>query len=100
MQKIFRNNTESFETFDAVMLCTGHHAYPHIPKFQSQHLYQGKVIHSQEYKDYRGFEDQTVVVVGIGNSGGDIAAELSRVCKEVIRNFFYKRKLTLRQSIC
>ncbi len=65
------------------MLCTGHHAHPHIPKFQSQDRYQGKLIHSHEYKDFSGYENQTVVVVGIGNSGGDIAAELSRVCKEV-----------------
>uniref|UniRef100_A0A1I7XCZ8 Flavin-containing monooxygenase n=1 Tax=Heterorhabditis bacteriophora TaxID=37862 RepID=A0A1I7XCZ8_HETBA len=43
-----------------------------------------------EWHDYRtnnsateGFEDQTVVVVGIGNSGADIAVELSKISKKV-----------------
>lgn len=30
-----------------------------------------------------GFEDKTVVTVGIGNSGVDVAVELSRVAKQV-----------------
>lgn len=34
--------------------------------------------------DHRGYEDKVVVVVGVGNSGGDVAVELSRVAKQVI----------------
>lgn len=30
-----------------------------------------------------GMDDKVVVVVGIGNSGGDIAVELSKVAKQV-----------------
>ncbi|VDM73694.1 unnamed protein product [Strongylus vulgaris] len=32
---------------------------------------------------YKGYEDKTVVVVGVGNSGGDLAVELSRIAKQV-----------------
>lgn len=54
-----------------------------MPRFGSENVYKGRLIHSNEYKDHSGYEDKTVVVVGIGNSGGDIAVELSRVCKMV-----------------
>lgn len=32
---------------------------------------------------FQGYDDQTVVVIGIGNSGADIAVELSKICKKV-----------------
>lgn len=44
---------------------------------------QGKIIHSHSYKSHVGYEDKTVVVVGIGNSGVDVAVELSRIAKQV-----------------
>ena len=47
--------------------------------------FKGKVSHSHDYKDFHGYEGQRVVVVGIGNSGGDIAVELSRTASQVGR---------------
>ena len=34
-------------------------------------------------QDYIGYENKRVVVVGIGNSGGDVAVELGRISKQV-----------------
>ena len=42
-------------------------------------------MHSHNYKDFAGYENKGVVVIGIGNSGGDIAVELGRCAKQVIR---------------
>ncbi|KAL3088563.1 hypothetical protein niasHT_023181 [Heterodera trifolii] len=73
------------DTFDGVMLCTGHHCserWPN-PPFPGQSVFRGHVIHSRAFHTAKPFEDQTVVVVGIGNSGGDIAVELSKVAKKV-----------------
>ncbi|EFP10703.1 hypothetical protein CRE_03531 [Caenorhabditis remanei] len=70
--------------FDGVLLCSGHHTTPNWPtKFRGQDEFKGRIIHSHSYKDHRGYEDKTVVVVGIGNSGGDVAVELSRIAKQV-----------------
>lgn len=70
--------------FDGVMLCSGHHTTPNWPqKFRGQDDFKGRIIHSHSYKDHRGYEDKVVVVVGIGNSGGDVAVELSRIAKQV-----------------
>jgi dimethylaniline monooxygenase (N-oxide forming) len=72
------------EEFDAVLLCTGHHTEPYWPsKWPGQDVYKGRVTHAHSYKDHRGYEDKTVVVVGIGNSGGDISVELSRIAHQV-----------------
>ncbi|GMR57542.1 hypothetical protein PMAYCL1PPCAC_27737, partial [Pristionchus mayeri] len=82
--KDLKSGKESIEVFDGVLLCTGHHTRPYWPEpWKGQDEFKGKLMHAHSYKDYRGMDDKVVAVVGIGNSGGDIAVELSKVAKQV-----------------
>ncbi|XP_019752080.1 dimethylaniline monooxygenase [N-oxide-forming] 5-like [Hippocampus comes] len=71
--------------FDAVLVCIGHHCHPNLPlqDFPGLDTFQGKYFHSRDYKTPEEWRNKKVVVVGIGNSGGDIAVELSRFTKEL-----------------
>ena len=40
-------------------------------------------MHSHDYRDHRGYEGKRVVVIGVGNSGGDIAVELGKFGSQV-----------------
>ncbi|CAD5225267.1 unnamed protein product [Bursaphelenchus okinawaensis] len=71
------------ELFDRLMLCTGHHSIPQYPQFKDFNKFKGRVIHAKEYRDFKGFEDKNVFLVGIGNSALDIAVELTKVAKKV-----------------
>lgn len=71
------------ETYDGVLVCTGHHADKNVPKFPGLDTFKGEIVHSHDYKTLTGYEDKRIVVIGIGNSGGDAAVELSRVAKQV-----------------
>ncbi|XP_065055085.1 flavin-containing monooxygenase 5-like [Rhopilema esculentum] len=71
------------ETFDFIFVCTGHHWIKNLPHFDGIDDFKGKKIHSKQYKDFKGYEDKRVLVIGIGNSGGDISVELSRHAKQV-----------------
>uniref|UniRef100_A0A665UTZ6 Flavin-containing monooxygenase n=1 Tax=Echeneis naucrates TaxID=173247 RepID=A0A665UTZ6_ECHNA len=67
--------------FDAVLVCSGHYTHPVLPlsDFPGQLTnFSGRCFHSWEYKDADAYRGKRVVVVGIGNSGGDIAVEISR----------------------
>ena len=75
---------ETKETFDAVMLCHGYQGHPYIPTLNGINDFKGPLIHSHEYRCRTGFEDKTILVVGIGNSGVDIAVDLSPVAKQVL----------------
>ncbi|XP_046577322.1 flavin-containing monooxygenase 5-like [Haliotis rubra] len=66
------------EAVDFVMVCHGHLTEPNIPHFDGLKEYSGRVLHTHDYKDFRGFENKRVLVVGIGNSGSDVACDLSR----------------------
>ncbi|XP_078012626.1 dimethylaniline monooxygenase [N-oxide-forming] 4-like isoform X2 [Phascolarctos cinereus] len=71
--------------FDAIMICTGHYLNPHLPleSFPGINKFQGQILHSQEYRSPEGFQGKRVIVIGLGNTGGDIAVELSRVAEKV-----------------
>ncbi|KTG40971.1 hypothetical protein cypCar_00017380 [Cyprinus carpio] len=73
------------QVFDAVMVCTGHHCHPNLPlqDFPGIDSFKGKFFHSRDYKNPEEWRGKRVVVIGIGNSGGDIAVELSRMAKQV-----------------
>ncbi|KAI8593800.1 flavin monooxygenase-like protein [Geranomyces variabilis] len=76
--------TQKVETFDYVIVATGHHWKPRLPEFNGVEDFKGGLIHSHSYKVPYPFKDQRVLVIGIGNSGADIATELSHHAKVIL----------------
>ncbi|XP_022082629.1 dimethylaniline monooxygenase [N-oxide-forming] 5-like [Acanthaster planci] len=74
---------ETSQEFDAVMICTGMYNNPYIPEFPGLDEFQGKVMHSRDYRRPEEFEGKRVVVVGIANSAVDAATDVSRVTSQV-----------------
>jgi putative flavoprotein involved in K+ transport len=63
---------------DQVIVASGAHRTPKIPAF-AQQLDSGIVqLHAGEYRNPSQLRDGGVLVVGVGNSGAEIALELSR----------------------
>ncbi|XP_019503385.1 PREDICTED: dimethylaniline monooxygenase [N-oxide-forming] 3 [Hipposideros armiger] len=81
-----KSGKQETTTFDAVMVCSGHHAYPNLPKdsFPGLDQFQGHCFHSWDYKGPDTFKGKRVLVIGLGNSACDIAVELSRLAAQVI----------------
>uniref|UniRef100_A0A8B9TKN7 Flavin-containing monooxygenase n=1 Tax=Anas platyrhynchos TaxID=8839 RepID=A0A8B9TKN7_ANAPL len=73
------------DVFDAVLVCTGHHTDAHLPlhTFPGIEKFKGSYLHSRDYKDAQDYNDKRVVVIGIGNSGSDLAVEISQKAKQV-----------------
>ncbi|NXE70169.1 FMO5 monooxygenase, partial [Calcarius ornatus] len=73
--------------FDAVLVCSGHHTNAHLPlsSFPGIEKFKGRYLHSRDYKDAQAFTDKRVVVIGIGNSGSDLAVEISQTAQQVSR---------------
>ena len=60
-----------------VVIATGIVANPRVPHIPNQDQFKGHVIHSVEYRRPQPFTNQRVLVVGVGNSAGEISAELA-----------------------
>jgi indole-3-pyruvate monooxygenase len=61
----------------SVVIATGIVANPRVPHVPNQDQFKGRVIHSVEYRRPQPFTNQRVLVVGVGNSAGEISAELA-----------------------
>ncbi|XP_040262682.1 flavin-containing monooxygenase 5-like [Bufo bufo] len=79
------NGKQETHVFDAILVCVGHHTSPNLPlhSFPGIEKFKGHYFHSRDYKAPEEFKDKKVIVVGIGNTGVDLAVELSGVAKQV-----------------
>lgn len=66
-------------TADAVVSATGTWAHPILPDVPGRDAFRGVQVHSGAYESPDAFTGQRVLVVGGGNSGAQILAEVSRV---------------------
>uniref|UniRef100_A0A914WPE3 Flavin-containing monooxygenase n=1 Tax=Plectus sambesii TaxID=2011161 RepID=A0A914WPE3_9BILA len=96
--KDLTTNKTQEEEFNAVLVVTGHHVYPNVPDMTGLNKFEGRILHSHDYKDSHSFENKRVLVVGLGNSGGDIMCELGRVTKQVFGSSRHGTWLTQRVS--
>ncbi len=62
-----------------VISATGSFQKPHIPSFPGQADFRGTIRHSADYHISEPFRGKEVLVVGEGNSGAQIMAELSQL---------------------
>jgi putative flavoprotein involved in K+ transport len=65
----------------AIVSATGTWAHPYIPSFEGLSLFKGVQVHSAHYARPDDYMGQTVLVVGGGNSGAQIVAELAPVTR-------------------
>ena len=61
-----------------LIVATGIISEPRVPHFEGQEEYGGTVIHSADYRRPEPYLGKRVLIVGLGNSGAEIATELSR----------------------
>jgi indole-3-pyruvate monooxygenase len=60
-----------------LVIATGYSAVPNRPSFPGQERFAGTIAHSAEYKNAQGYRGKKVLVVGAGNTGAEIALDLT-----------------------
>lgn len=59
-----------------LVVATGYTQVPAIPTIEGRDSFRGEVLHSCAYRNGSTYRDKRVLVVGFGNSGGEIAIDL------------------------
>jgi len=68
---------------DTVIVATGHLTKPlEVDMFREQ--FKGEYLHSHDYKEPARFADKRVCVVGVGNSGLDIASDICTTAERTV----------------
>jgi cation diffusion facilitator CzcD-associated flavoprotein CzcO len=60
-----------------VVMATGVSGIPSIPEIPSLKSFTGKIIHAAQYTDGEDWQGKRAIVIGSGNSGHDIAQDLT-----------------------
>ncbi len=60
-----------------VVIATGVNRVPYRPQFPGEEAFQGQILHSRAYRNAVPFQGQRVLVVGMGNTGAEIALDLA-----------------------
>jgi Flavin-binding monooxygenase-like len=70
-------STSSSISAPYVVIASGFNTEPVIPSVPGMEKFRGKVIHSAEYINAKPFVGQSVLVIGMGNTGAEVALDLS-----------------------
>ncbi|WP_149825029.1 flavin-containing monooxygenase [Streptomyces tailanensis] len=72
-------------TGGAVVVATGYNHTPHVPDWPGRETYRGELLHASEYRNPKPYAGRDVLVVGIGNTGAEIAVDLGEGGAERVR---------------
>ena len=59
-----------------VVLATGYNRVPYMPVWPGQDRFKGTLLHSRQYRNAAPFVGKKVLIVGIGNTGAELALDL------------------------
>jgi putative flavoprotein involved in K+ transport len=60
-----------------VVVATGYNHTPYRPDWPGQDTFTGRLLHATQYRSPEGYQGLDVLVVGAGNTGAEIAADLA-----------------------
>ncbi|CAF1382086.1 unnamed protein product, partial [Didymodactylos carnosus] len=79
-----KNDQLIMETFDYVIVATGHFSTPNMPEFDGTETFPGRILHSHDFRNAEEFIGQNILIIGNGYSGEDIALQCYKYgCKSV-----------------
>ena len=80
------------EEFDALVVCSGVHQRPFVPRIPGLESFRGEIRHAAQFRRPEPFRGRRVVAVGAGESGGEIipsVAEVAASCSVSLRRGAY-----------
>jgi cation diffusion facilitator CzcD-associated flavoprotein CzcO len=74
--KVTTQNDNVFEV-SQVVVATGINRVPFCPTWKGMDNFQGDIVHSRHYKNPKPFLDKKVLLIGMGNTGAELALDLA-----------------------
>lgn len=78
------NDREKDETFDHVVVASGHFSTPNVPEFPGFDTFNGRILHAHDFRDAREFAGKDILIIGTSYSAEDIGSQCWKYgCKSV-----------------
>jgi len=63
------------EEFDFVIVASGHFSTPNVPTFEGLETFNGRVLHSHDFRDALEFKGQDILIIGTSYAAEDIGSQ-------------------------
>ena len=90
------NDNEYTEKFDHVVVATGHFSTPNAPHFDGMETFNGRMLHSHDFRDAHEFKDKDVLIIGASYSADDIALQCWKYGSKSVTISHHKDSLQLK----
>ena len=81
-------DTESTETFDHVVVASGHFSVPNVPEYPGFETFNGRILHAHDFRDAREFTGQDLLILGTSYSAEDIGSQCWKYGAKSITNAY------------
>jgi trimethylamine monooxygenase len=72
------------ESFDHVVVASGHFSTPNVPDFEGLEGFNGRVLHAHDFRDALEFKGKDILIIGTSYSAEDIGSQCWKYgCKSV-----------------
>lgn len=71
----WKNDSESAEEYDHVIVASGHFSTPNVPYYPGFEAFNGRVLHAHDFRDAREFEGKDLLILGTSYSAEDIGSQ-------------------------
>ena len=86
-QDLKKHHTTS-EEFDYVVVASGHFSTPNVPYFPGLEGFNGRVLHSHDFRDALEFKGKDILIIGRSYSAEDIGSQCYKYgCKSVTLSY-------------
>jgi len=69
------NKVLDSETYDYVVVASGHYSVPNVPHFEGIERFCGRVMHAHDFRDANEFKGKRLLLIGASYSAEDIALQ-------------------------
>ncbi len=66
---------ETVETFDHVIVATGHFSTPNVPYYPGFESFGGRILHAHDFRDALEFQGKDILILGTSYSAEDIGSQ-------------------------
>jgi trimethylamine monooxygenase len=75
---------ETTETFDHVVVASGHFSVPNMPHYEGFESFNGRILHAHDFREAREFAEKDILILGTSYSAEDIGSQCWKYgCKSV-----------------
>ncbi|VTO18210.1 4-hydroxyacetophenone monooxygenase [Brevundimonas vancanneytii] len=83
------------ETFDHVIVATGHFSTPNAPSYPGFDLFPGRILHAHDFRDAAEFKGKDVLLIGSSYSAEDIGSQCYKYGAKSVTTSYRSRPMAM-----